>query len=634
METSAETDVLNNLLNLNVNPPSNVISGDNTITALSKSVLLTEFTFRLRDSFTLGTVTLDGRAISVTRIDSTTCKANFDRPYTFNEQFTLYIPYSGQAISSFDSVFYGTRTSGAGYFYTLSEPWFAYTWWPNKDDNFDKSTFSINVTCPNTMSVVSNGLLQGTDVVPGNKLRYRWTTNYQMVPYLASIAVTNYNTWTTNYNYSGGTMPVQNWIWPESDNSTNRTGWNRAVEMLGTFAPFYGLYPFINEKYGHYQFAFGGGMEHQTASGMGAFTESLVAHELAHQWWGNMVTCGTWSDIWLNEGFATFSEALWYEKKTGGSFANYKTAMANRRPTATTEAVYISDPSDPNRIFSSTYSYRKGAWALHMLRRIVGDTTFFNILAEYRRQYEFKSAVTDDFIRVCEEVYGKDLNWFFDKFIYGSGAPAYQWGWQSVTSNGKNYLLVRIGQAQNTSFGLFKMPIDIRPTVGGVKQPKTVFNDSLSQNFVLPITGPATACTFDEDAWVLSASVTASTFVHGGPTIVETTPMPGDVLKSGVPQVRVTFHTGVSAVASDFSVTNTSNLGQRVSFKYAYGASLNTATLTFDRALPSGRYLVSVKDSVRATNNNQQLDGEILGNTLPSGNGVQQGMGKFSFTVR
>jgi methionine-rich copper-binding protein CopC len=269
-----------------------------------------------------------------------------------------------------------------------------------------------------------------------------------------------------------------------------------------------------------------------------------------------------------------------------------------------------------------------------MLRRIVGDTTFFAILARYRQDFEFKSATTDDFVAVCEDVYGKDLNWFFDKAVYGNGIPVYDWGWQSVTSNGKNYLLVRTQQTQNSSYGTFTMPIDIRPTVGGVKQSKTVFNNASSQNFVIPISGPATACTFDEDVWILKGTTTSSTFIPGGPTIVETIPSAGAVSKAAVSEVKVTFHTGVSTLASDFSVSNATGLGQRIPFKFAYNGALNTATLTFERALSSGTYVVSVKDSVRAVNNLQKLDGEISGSTLPSGNGIQGGLARFSFIVR
>ncbi len=635
LEGVADTDVLNNVLNLEMAPPSNVITASTVITAKSLREDLGEFTFRLSDSFTLGTVTLDGRPITVTRLDPTTCRAVFDAPYDTGQQFVLNVPYSGPANSSFfGSIVFGTRTSGAPYCFTLSEPWYAYTWWANKDDNTDKATFDINVTVPNTLTAVSNGVLLGTDALSGNRSRFRWRSNYAMSPYLAAIGVTNYNTWSRTYPHSGGTMPVQFWIWPESDNATNRAAWELCLPMMEVFKPIYGEYPFVDEKYGMYQFTFGGGMEHQTNSGMGGFWEGVNAHELAHQWWGDMVTCAKWEDIWLNEGFASYSEALWSERKVGGSFAAYKQTMADKRPTQTSGTVYCYDISDPNRIFSSNYSYRKSAWALHMLRRIVGDTTFFNILADYREAHEYKTATTEDFIASCERVYGKDLNWFFDKAVYGGGVPNYQWAWQNTTSNGKNYLLLYVRQYQSATFGTFTMPIDIRPTVGGVKQDRKVWNDALVENYVIPLTGSASAVTFDEDVWILKSNTATTTFVSGGPTIVEASPAPGQVAATPVTQVKITFHNNVVAAASDFKVRaeNTSRTG--LAFNYSYSSGTNTATLTFSRALPAGGYVVSVKDSIRAVNNNAQLDGEISGRTLPSGNGQAAGSGEYRFSVR
>lgn len=635
IELPLESDVLHNALNIELAPPSNVLGpSDNTITAKSLRSGLVEFTFRLSDTFTLGTVTLDGRPITITRLDPTTCRANFDRPYALNEQFTLYIPYSGPAVSSFfGSIEFGTRASGAPYCFTLSEPWYAYTWWPNKDDNTDKATFDINITVPNTQKAVSNGVLQGTDVVAGSKLRFRWHTGYPMAPYLAFIATTNFNTWSTTYNYAGGSMPVQFWIWPESDTTANRNAWNNCVSMMTTFAPIYGIYPFKDEKYGMYQFTFSGGMEHQTCTGMGGFWESVTAHELAHQWWGDMITCATWHDIWLNEGFATYSEALWSERKSGGSFSAYKTSMANRRPSQTSGTVYCYDITDPNRIFSGTYTYNKGAWVLHMLRKIVGDSTFFNILADYRAAHEFKTATTDDFIASCERVYGKDLNWFFDKYVYGGGAPVYQWNWQSVTSNGKNYALVYVKQTQSTTYGTFAMPIDIRPTVGGIKQQKQVFSDALVENFVIPLTGPATACTFDEDVWVLNGGVTTTPFVAGGPTIVEVSPSPNAKVTT-LNEIKVTFHTGVNASATDFKLQLDDARKTLIPFGFSYSATTNTVTLNVAKRLVAGSYTLTVKDSLRATASNLQLDGELGATaTLPSGNGQPAGSAVIRFKV-
>ncbi|MBL8060029.1 MAG: Ig-like domain-containing protein [Chthonomonas sp.] len=636
IEGTADTDVLHNTLNLTLAPPSNVLSASTQISAESKHLSLSEFTFRLSDTFTIGQVLLDGRPISITRLDPSTVRANFDQPYTIGQVFTLDIPYSGPAVSAFfGSIAFGTRAASGPYCFSLSEPWYAYTWWPNKDDNTDKATFDINVTVPSSLSAVSNGVLLGVDNVGGGQNRYRWSTDYPMAPYLAMIAVSDYNTWTTPFDFGGQNMPIQYWIWPDQDNGTNRASWEKAVPMMTAFNDAFGEYPFKEEKYSMYQFTFGGGMEHQTATGMGGFWESVVAHELAHHWWGDMITCATWHDIWLNEGFATYAEAVWQERRVGGSFAAYKAEMAGNRPSQTSGTVYCNDISDPNRIFSGSYSYNKGAWALHQLRRVMGDTKFFAALAQYRDTFLYQTATTEDFISVCEDVYGADLHWFFNKVVYGTGVPVFQWNWSTTTANGKNYLLVYVRQTQNTSHGVFALPIDIRPTVGGVQQQKAVFSDALTENFVIPLSGAATACTFDEDIWTLNGGVTTTTFVSGGPVLVEATPAPGTKVMSA-PQIQLTFQSTVTTNAGHFTIETAGSFDTRVRsvkvpFTFAYNSSTKTVTLTPTSPLRSGKYTVTISDQVRSTSGNRQLDGEFKG-SLPSGNGEVGGITKYTFT--
>jgi len=398
----------------------------------------------------------------------------------------------------------------------------------------------------------------------------------------------------------------------------------------------------LNDKYGIYQFQFGGGMEHQTMTGQGGFGESLTAHELGHQWWGDMITCATWSDIWLNEGFATYSEALWQEFKPGSSgFPALKAAMQSRRPSNVNGSVYRYNPTDINTIFSNNFSYLKGSWVLHQLRYVVGTETFFDILAEYRRQYEYTSATTDQFIEVAEQVYGQDLNWFFGTrqsqtgWVYGTGALAYQWGWQNTTVNGKNYLLVSLNQTQSTSYGPYSMPVDIRFTTNGQRENRRIWNDARAQHYVIPIGGGASNVTLDEDEWLLKTGVTSASYSPGPPKIVETSPEPGAKREHGLNQIQVTFHAPVQASAGDFTVTGTRTGSQ--SFNYSYNSANNTAVLSFNSSLPLDTYTVQVRDTIRATNSNQTLDGEINNPahpaSLPSGNGVQGGTAQIRFFV-
>lgn len=631
------TDVLTNNLDIEAIPATSTIAGSNTMTVKVLVDNTTIFRFRLSNNFTISSLTLDGRPITFVQEDAATVRANFDRPYNANEVFTLYIQYSGVATSggNFGSVTFGTQ-GGSPLIFTLSEPWYAYTWWPAKDDNNDKAIDSIAVTVPNTLKVAANGTLQGVDTVAGNKLKYRWATNYPMADYLLCFSATNYNTWQQTLNYSGGSMPVLFYIYPGSDTSTNRTSWEKCVQMMTTYEPLFGRYPFINEKYGIYQFGFNGGMEHQTFTGQGTFSESVTSHELGHQWWGDMCTCKTWHDIWLNEGFATYVEALWLENKPGSTGqAALTAAMQARKPSSFNGSVYVYDATNENAVFSSNFVYRKGGWALHQLRHIVGSPTFFAILAAYRQQYQYDSATTDDFQAVAESVYGHDLHWYFNEAVYAVGSPQYQWGWQTTSVNGKNYLMLHIKQVQSASYPIFTFPVDIRPTVGGIKQPLSVWDNAGTQNFVLPLTGPATAATFDEDGWILNSGVASVTYVPGPPKIVQTSPLPGSLAIKPT-QVKITFHTPVTASAANFSVVG-SRVGNQP-FAYSYDAPNNTAILTFSSYLPSDRYTVTVSDSLTAVNSAQRLDGEMANPaspaSLPSGDGVAQGNAVFVFQAK
>ena len=179
--------------------------------------------------------------------------------------------------------------------------------------------------------------------------------------------------------------------------------------------------------------------------------------------------------------------------------------MQARKPSSVGDSVYI-DPEDLTlaRIFSSTYSYNKGCWVLHQLRHVVGDATFFEILADYRTAYEFSAATTDDFVAVASSTYGEDLTWFFDQCVYQIGAPAYQYAWETVSVDGLDYLLVKIKQIQNASYPeVFTMPVDLVVTVGGNSETVTVWNDRRRQWFAESVGGPVTALEFDPDEWIL-----------------------------------------------------------------------------------------------------------------------------------
>ncbi|OGL42099.1 MAG: hypothetical protein A2161_19615, partial [Candidatus Schekmanbacteria bacterium RBG_13_48_7] len=462
----------------------------------------------------------------------------------------------------FGSIEFG-RHSGSDLVSTLSQPYYSYTWWPAKDGDFgepgdqsDKFTLSMSVIAPDTMVTASNGVLDGIDTLSGGRKRYRWSSNYPICSYLVCFSSTNYNTYEQTYTpIGGGSMPVLIYIYPEHDSSANRDAGFKCIDMITTLRDYFGEYPFIAEKYGIYEFDFGGGMEHQTFTGQTGFTEYLTVHELGHQWWGDMITCKTWNHIWLNEGFASYTEALWAEKKPGSTgLPALKSYMSTMRYTGS-GSIYVPDSevSSLYDIFDTSTSYDKGAWAVHMLRHVLGDTNFFNALAAYRADFLYSAATTEDLQAVCERFYdGSDLNWFFQEWIYGEYVPSYGWGWKSVTVSGKNYLLISVDQTQPATYQRFTMPIDI--VADG--ETHVIFNDADPEYFVIPVPATPSSVSFDPDIWILWGTRTGRTYVPGPPTIVDTNPSPGSILTSSpsLTNVTVTFHTDVDIDLSDFSI--------------------------------------------------------------------------------
>jgi len=648
-EAMSDTDVLDNFLDIEVFPSAasgDNIVGSNTMTIRSTVNNLTQFTFMLRSNFNISSILLNGvTPLTATSVGTYGRRVTFPSPMSAGQQFTLKISYNGRAVSrGFGSIEFVTLGGNPAVF-SLSEPYYAATWWPAKDgdvqtagDNRDKATFSIHVTHPSTLTCASNGLLQGIDALSGGRSKTRWRTNYPMASYLACIGVAQYNTFSGSYSYplpngGNGVMPMQFFVSPASDNPTLRNVWLSSSAMMAAFRPVFGEYPFVNEKYGIYQFTFGGGMEHQTMTGQSSSTsESLTAHELGHQWWGDNVTCQTWSDIWLNEGFATYSECIWAERKPGSTGTPaLLAAIAARRPGSTSGSVYRYDVSSASSIFDSTNAYNKGAWVVHMLRHRLGDANFFAGIQAYRAAYQGSAATTDDCRNILETVHGADLDAFFTSWVYGTGAPAFAYGTQLATINGRDYLKLRVRQTQTQA--PFPSTLDVRTVRAVGTTNSRIDSTAATQWFVVPVSGSGavSSVTLDPDGWNLNNGKVSEAFAAGPPAVVETSTLPGQSYAAGAgpANLRVTFSENPSPVpvAANFTLTRE---GSPVAFSVAYSAGTQTATITPVAALASGAYTLTVLDTIRA--NAQNLDGE-LSSILPSGNGTPGGSAVLNFSI-
>ena len=456
-------------LEFNIDPSVAFISGDVTSYFVAKENL-NQITFELSDNMSVSQVAQRGTALSFVQ------NANDEVVITLTEQQnlgvldSLTISYSGNPISSGFGSFEQTTRDGDPIIWTLSEPYGAKGWWPCKQDLNDKiDAIDVFITTPvfnasnEELIAVSNGLEQG-QFVDGDFKTTHFKHQYAIPAYLIAIAVTNYEVFTQTVPNNGNPFEIVNYVFPESlaDAQANTPV---TVDIMNLFTNLFEEYPFANEKYGHAQFGWGGGMEHTTVSFMGNFGRNLIAHELAHQWFGNKITCGSWKDIWLNESFATYLSGLVYENLDGDAvFTNWKQSRVNSITSQPGGSVYLTDQDTTSvgRIFSGRLSYNKGSMVLHMLRKKLDDTNFFqglkNYLADSNLAYDY--AKTDDFIAIMETTSGEDLTAFFNDWLFNEGYPSYTMFWEQSSENALQIQLDQIQSHPSVSF--FEAPVPVR----------------------------------------------------------------------------------------------------------------------------------------------------------------------------
>lgn len=439
-----------------------------------------------------------------------------DSLYNIGDEFDVTVTYEGfPPTGGFQGFEYSTH-SGAPIFSTLSEPYLAHSWWPCKDTPSDKAdSVDVIVTVNGNMYVVSNGVLRDSVGNFDGTTTYSWHEGYPITTYLVSLAITNYSRFDRWYHYGPGdadSMPVRFYSYPEKL-SQALAYWPVAVPQIEFLAETFGEYPFVNEKYGMAHFTWSGAMEHQTVtsatSSSFGFDQYLVCHELAHQWWGDMITCRDWENIWLNEGFASYCEALWAEHN--GGVTAYKSYM-NGMNYWYGGTIYCSDTTDVDGIFDIRV-YDKGAWVLHMLRGVVGDESFFEILRTYYADpnHQHKDATTEEFRDLAAAVSGIDLTQFFGDWIYGTYFPKYSLSFMAEPRPDNDYdVYVHLRQTQTSIPAVFDMPVDLRMNGVSGTPVYTVQNTKREQDYVFVLPTPPTSITLDPDNWILDISTSES----------------------------------------------------------------------------------------------------------------------------
>jgi aminopeptidase N len=575
-------------LDLEITNQSTFIKG-NTLIGLKRNISrLDTFTCELSYQLSVDSVFIDGGKLTDFVHQDNLVRIAVPDDLATNLQMGVRIYYQGTAGSGgfFSGISSKTdNRSGQKITYTLSEPFQAKDWFPVKQNLADKAdSVWVFVTTDSSLKAGSNGLLKNVTELENGKHRFEWKSAFPVSYYLISLSVGSYIDYSF-YAKIGQTdsVLVQNFIYSapgilESDKAIiDQTG-----PLITLFSEKFGPYPFASEKYGHCMAPLGGGMEHQTMTSISGFDFGIIAHELAHQWFGDYVTCGTWRDIWINEGFASYAEYIALENLKGNKQAiawldeahNY----AINYPSGNvylTESEWTSVP----RMFNYSLTYKKGGSIIHMLRyEIDNDSLFFEGLRDYLKDFSLSTATGKNFEEVFEDKTGKDLAWFFDQWYYGKGHPQFLTSWRQTSDS--LYLTV----SQTNSAGenkVFKTHLDYR--VGydnGSFEDFRVFCENPATVYHLPVKGMVQTLQMDPSSSVLKTSVIYR-FVEQKVFTVKPNPFRSEL--------SVIFRNNLA----EHNITISGLNGKIYTSRYSTSGSI-VLDLSF---LPSGIYLLNVSEN-------------------------------------
>lgn len=501
-------------LDVSVGNTSTHIAGNVLTNAVAVAPMST-YVFELNSLLTIDSILIDGSPATFTTSGSLRT-VTLPTALTTGTPFTAQVFYSGTPTSGtiFSSLGINCVTSnrwGRKATFTLSESYHAYEWWPCKQSLRDKiDSADIWITVPDSLKAGSNGVLTGvTTTAPGYK-RYEWKESKPIDYYLISLAAANYMDYSYYMHYTGSTDStlVQNYLY---NIPAVLTAFQGPIDTTGLsidfFSQLFGRYPFWQEKYGHCMAPLSGGMEHQTMTTLGFFDGTLVAHELGHQWFGDNVTCGTWADIFVNEGFASYAEYLYLDHFEGHTRATND--MIDRQDNVKSQpggAIFVDDTTNEGRIFDPRLSYDKGACVIHMLRFAVNDdTTFFHILQAYQAN-AYTTATINDFKNTAIGITGPTVNnmnldTFFNQWAYGEGYPKYTITWNQIGSD----VWVKLDQTTSvpSSVPLFLTPAEIKLTSPTGDTVIRIFNNQASQVYHFTWNRAMSGMAFDPQYWLL-----------------------------------------------------------------------------------------------------------------------------------
>lgn len=504
-EDYSSFDLTYQRLNFKVDPAVNYISGSvfSSLKFLKENI--NQISFDLNNVLMVDSVFYNQKRISASH-QTNRITISLSQAATKGEIASVEVFYHGAPPQNGMGSFVSSTHAGSPIIWNLSEPYGSKDWWPCKESLQDKiDSLDIFITSPKPYIGASNGKLVENKVVGESNIAH-WKHKFPIATYLVGIAVTNYQTYSDFVKIDNDQkIEILNYVYPEYL-TTAKAQTSNTMDVMSFYNKTFITYPFASEKYGHAQFGWGGGMEHQTMSFMTSLDFELVAHEMAHQWFGDYITLASWHDIWLNEGFATYLTGLTYENLLNGQYwMSWKNIQVNRITSAADGSVYVADTTNINRIFNSRLSYSKGAYLLHMLRWEMGETKFFSGLKNYLndKTLAYGFASQEKFVKHMENAADTSFTEFFNDWYYGEGFPTYRIVYYTdITNNGKQK--IRVSQSPSSStVPFFEMHIPIRVWKNGEYKDLRLYNTSQNQEFTIA-DSKADKIEFDPDKWLIA----------------------------------------------------------------------------------------------------------------------------------
>ncbi|MCD4830135.1 MAG: T9SS type A sorting domain-containing protein [Candidatus Cloacimonetes bacterium] len=488
------------------------VQADNTIRVEVTAAALDSLHLHFAHILTVDGVTMGAQPLDWTHTDGILA-IDLGQSYSQGEMVEVQVQYSGfpdpdrlEDGLKFES---HSPQGGETVAFTMVSPRGARKWWPCKDSPADKpDSLDIWVRHQYMYTCVANGALVEIEDNGDSTVTSKWHESYPIATYLTSFACTNYEVFSFDWTYNDQTIPVDNYYYPEQE-EVSIALYGTCEDMLTFFSDTYGEYPFMNEKYGHATCTNLGAlaMEHQTCTSFDAgyindeAAVYTVAHELGHSWAGNSLTISSWSDVWLKEGFAVYSEALWAEHNFG-SQALFDYMDAEDSGSALDEPLYRDPDGTASHIFNSVV-YRKGGWTVHMLRYVMGDDAFFDFLPAYFSDPDLRYGNTDmqALENVAEAVHGSQLDWFFDQWFYQEGRPRYEYALYVMDPALPPVVAINSLPYSGETFDMY-LPYTYMDYEGRLFVPGGM------NHLLLPIPGTSLSIDWDSQGWVLDGGFT------------------------------------------------------------------------------------------------------------------------------